>query len=114
VGGNPLSLIDPTGLYFLRQDWQPAGAVGRPDSLVEPRGVISEFIETVVPGGYSFGVNHDAFVDNATRHGAPDWLVNIPSMPFVYFGSLLLEFARAIGIAPQPQLQSGAPQLPPC
>ena len=49
---------------------------------------MSKFIENKIPAGYSFGANHDGLVGAATGIGLPDWLVNIPSMPFVYIYSV--------------------------
>jgi hypothetical protein len=50
------------------------------------------FIEKYVPAGHTFGKNHDFFVDVYVKEiGAPDWLVNIPSMPGIYVMSLVQE-----------------------
>jgi len=104
VGNSPLRYIDPLGLYWYRQPWQTPGAVGRPDSIVPqaPEGVISELIEMGVPAGYTFGEMHDSFVDAATGVGFPDWLVNIPTMPFVYPVAIYKEVLRTFGILDQP------------
>ena len=101
---DPVNLIDPTGLYWFRQSWQHPGVVGRDKSIVEPAplGQISDFIERYVPAGYTFGENHDSFVDWARSMGASDWLVNIPSMPHAYFYSVGQEALRSIGLISQP------------
>ncbi|MEQ1722087.1 MAG: RHS repeat-associated core domain-containing protein, partial [Pseudobdellovibrio sp.] len=47
VGGNPMSLTDPTGLYWFRQWWQEPGSVGRVGSIVQPapEGQVSNVME---------------------------------------------------------------------
>lgn len=102
VGNNPIMFVDPTGLYWFRQDWQTPGFVGRRDTIVPPGGSVSEFIEQKVPAGYTFGEMHDSFVDAATSTGLPDWLVNIPSMITVYEAAVTTEVLRSVGILDQP------------
>jgi RHS repeat-associated protein len=106
AGGNPVSRVDPDGLYWFRQDWQPPGVVGRPGTLVPPDGSVSNLVERGVPAGYTFGEMHDAFVDRATNALLPDVLVNVPSMPFVYGAAVLTEILRSLGILQQPKPES--------
>lgn len=110
VLNDPVNLVDPLGLYWFRQDWQEPGVVGRPGTPVPPEGLISEFIEQNVPAGYTFGQLHDAYVDLATKKGEPDWKVNIPSMPAMYYLAQLIEIMRSLGILEQPQ----SPEPSPC
>lgn len=109
VANDPVNLIDPTGLYWFRQDWQTPGEVGRVGSVVPPapEGRISDFIERNVPAGYTFGQNHDRFVDWGRGLGAPDWLVNIPSMIPLYGYSVGQEALRSAGIIGQPTPPAG-------
>ncbi len=102
VGGNPVSRIDPLGLYWFRQPWQTDYVVGRDGTFVPPGGLISRLIENNVPAGRTFGEMHDSFVDAAIRLGVPDRLANIPSMSDVYREALLTELLRSLGIFPQP------------
>ncbi|MEW6429286.1 MAG: RHS repeat-associated core domain-containing protein [Thermodesulfobacteriota bacterium] len=111
VQNNPINFIDPLGLYWFRQDWQPPGVVGRDRTIVPPQGNISEVIEQYVPAGYTFGEMHDSFVGMATSAGLPDWLVNIPSMPSVYNLAVTVELLRSLGILEQPSLPE---QATPC
>jgi len=103
VRGNPISWVDPFGLYWFRQDWQASGVVGRPGTPVEPGGTISNVIEERVPAGYTFGEMHDSFVEAATLAGVPDLIANVPSMPFVYVAAALKELLRSLGILEQPK-----------
>lgn len=98
-----MNWIDPWGLYWFRKSWQEPGVVGRDNTIVPPRGKISEFIEKRVPAGYTFGEVHDAFVDKARSAGLPDWLVNIPSMPSMYQAAQIVELLRSLGILDQPE-----------
>jgi RHS repeat-associated protein len=109
-GSDPVNCIDPSGLYWFRQPGQEPGQVGRAGSIVPPQGTISEFIEKYIPAGYSFGQNHDAFVDWATSKGVPDGIANIPSMIPLYLYSLKLEVSRSLGLAPQPAIPGTLPQ----
>ncbi len=95
-------IIDPTGLYWFRQDWQTPGVVGRPGTPVPPGGAVSELIEQNVPAGYTFGEMHDSFVGAATNAGFPDLLVNIPSMIPGYLVAVTTELLRSVGILDQP------------
>jgi len=108
---NPVLLVDPMGLYWFRQSWQTPGVVGRLDTPVPPGGPVSEFIERYVPAGYTFGEIHDNFVGSATSARLPDWLVNIPSMIFMYKTAVIVEVLRNLGIIEQP---TPARQLTPC
>jgi RHS repeat-associated protein len=108
---DPVNWVDPSGLYWFRQDWQEPGVVGRRDTIVPPGGSVSEFIEQNVPAGYTFGQMHDAFVDIATSSGLPDWLINIPSMSFIYDKALFVEMLRTLEILEQP---SPPEQVTPC
>jgi len=105
VSNNPLKFIDPLGLYWYRQDWQSPGVVGRPNTFVEPGGVISEAFEKYVPAGYTFGQLHDAYVDAATKAGSPDWKVNIPSLYPAWVAAQIIETLRSLGVLEQPQPQ---------
>jgi len=58
--------------------------VGRPGSIVPPGRGLGAFIDDYVPAGHAFGTSHDNFVSGATSAGYPDWLANVPSMPFLY------------------------------
>lgn len=105
VGGNPMSYTDPTGLYWFRQPWQTPGAVGRVGSNLvppAPEGQLSNFLELNIPAAYTFGQLHDSFVDWGRDLGAPDWLVNIPSMQAAYYVAVQVEFLRAFGLIKQP------------
>lgn len=102
VLNNPVMGIDPSGLFWFRQDWQTDFVVGRARSLVEPGGRISRFIEDYVPAGRTFGDLHDAFVDAATTVGVPFALANIPSMVPMYAVALVTEVLRTLGIIDQP------------
>ncbi|MBI9019938.1 MAG: RHS repeat-associated core domain-containing protein [Verrucomicrobia bacterium] len=101
-GNNPVNFVDPMGLYWFRQPWQESGVVGRPDTIVPPRGPISEFIERYLPAGYTFGQMHDSFVGWATMAGFPDWRVNKPSMYPMYWAAVAVEMLRAFEKLPQP------------
>jgi hypothetical protein len=108
VNNNPITGVDPSGLYWFRQDWQEPGFVGRRDTPVPPGGAVSEFIEQDVPAGYTFGMMHDSFVGFTAPDGsAPwrDWLTNIPSMVPVYGIALVTEGLRTVGILDQPTPQ---------
>jgi RHS repeat-associated protein len=72
-------------------------SVGRPGSIVEPGRGIGAFLDDYVPAGHVFGTSHDAFVGDMTARGFPDWLVNIPSMPFAYAAETLNQAARSLG-----------------
>ncbi|MFZ5564795.1 MAG: RHS repeat domain-containing protein, partial [Thermodesulfobacteriota bacterium] len=99
---DPVNLVDPWGLYWFRQDWQTDFVVGREKTPVPPGGPISQFIEDYVPAGRTFGEMHDAFVDIATSAGLPDWLINIPSMSFIYDKAIIVETLRTLDILDQP------------
>ena len=102
VSNNPINFVDPFGLYWFRQSWQPPGVVGRPGTPVPPHGKVSEFIERHVPAGYTFDEMHDTYVDMSTSAGLPDSLVNIPSMPILYDLAVMVEVLRSLGILEQP------------
>ena len=102
VGGNPISMVDPLGLYWYRQPWQTEYVVGRPRTPVPPGGWISRAIEDHVPAGRTFGEMHDSFVGAAAGAGIPDWLANIPSMIPMYEGAVVKELLRTLGILDQP------------
>lgn len=103
VQNNPIDFTDPTGLYWFRQPWQEPGVVGRRDTPVPPRGLVSEFIEQYVPAGYTFGEMHDGFVDVATKDGITDALANTPSMFPMYMLAIRAEVFRTLGISEQPE-----------
>lgn len=102
VGGNPISFVDPLGLYWFRQPWQTDFVVGREGSPVVPGDLASRVIEDYVPAGRTFGEIHDTFVDAATRAGVPDWLANVPSMIPMYGVARDIEVLRTLGILKQP------------
>lgn len=85
------------GLY--RPKWHRP-VVGRDGNLVVPtKGIIGTVIDDFVPGGHTFGTNHDAFVGYMVEtRGVPDIVANLPSMPPVYLYSLTQEVLNA-GIA---------------
>jgi len=102
VNGNPITRIDPLGLYWFRQPWQTDFVVGRESSAVVPGGLVSRVIEDYVSAGRTFGEIHDTFVDAATRAGIPDWLANVPSMIPIYEIARDIEVLRTLGILKQP------------
>ena len=103
AGNNPVNRVDPSGLYWFRQDWQTEFVVGRDgSSLVWPGSPIGRVIENYVPAGRTFGDLHDSFVGAATNAGLPDLLVNIPSMIPVYGAAIATEVLRTVGILDQP------------
>lgn len=102
VGSNPVNRVDPSGLFWFRQDWQTDFVVGRDRTPVPPGGAISRFIEDRVPAGRTFGDLHDGFVDAATSVGIPDAVVNIPSMIPMYAVAIGTEALRTLGIFNQP------------
>jgi len=106
VGNNPVNGIDPSGLFWFRQDWQTDFVVGRARSLVEPGGAISRFIEDYVPAGRTFGDLHDGFVGFTAPDGSAawrDWLTNFPSMIPMYAIAIGTEVLRTFGILDQPK-----------
>ena len=115
VGNNPVTGIDPSGLYWFRQDWQTDFVVGREESkLVRPGGAISRFIEDYVPAGRTFGDLHDGFVGFTAPEGSAawrDWLTNIPSMIPMYAIAIGTEVLRTVGIIDQPK---PTPPVAPC
>ena len=105
VGGNPVSRTDPLGLdWFRRRESNEEYAVGRRGNpFVPPGGLISRAIEQCVPAGRTFGVIHDAGVEELTSRGVPDWLANVPTMPGAYreavreeVGNSLLNIEREV------------------
>ena len=104
VGGNPLSHVDPQGLYWFQQPWQARDPlVGREGSVVPPGGRISNFIERYVPAGRTMAEIHDPLVDLLTRAGVPDLMVNVPTMSWAYRAALVLEILRSLGLVNQPK-----------
>jgi len=101
-GNNPVMGVDPSGLYWFRQDWQTDFVVGREKTPIPPGGTVSRIIEDNVPAGRTFGELHDSFVGAATNAGFPDWLVNIPSMGLMYQIAIEVEVLRSVGIIEQP------------
>jgi RHS repeat-associated protein len=94
VGGNPVSLIDPSGLDWFRpwSDQKTPYVVGREgNAFVPPGGVVSKAIEHCVPAGRTFGEIHDAKVDALRAEGVPDWKANIPTMPGAYLEAVKQE-----------------------
>ena len=104
VGGNPISRVDPRGLYWFQQSWQARDPiVGRDRSFVEPGDPISSFIERYVPVGRTLGEIHDPLVGALTRAGVPDLLANVPTIFPAYTAAIALEILRSMGLEKQPQ-----------
>ena len=85
---NPVNFVDPSGLAWFREHDHDYKA-GRAKTIV-PEGPYGRgrYIDDYVPAGHTFASLHDTFVGIATSEGVPDWLVNIPSMPFLYIGAV--------------------------
>jgi RHS repeat-associated protein len=82
---NPLTYIDPSGLDWFKPESHKY-VVGRENSgLVEPGKGVGGFIDDYVPAGHTFGTLHDALVEIGLEIGLPDWMINIPTMPGMYF-----------------------------
>lgn len=67
--------------------------VGRAGTIVSPgpgRG-LGKTLEGKIPAMHTMGTLHDSIVDSATKKGLPDLLVNIPTMPFAYGQSVVME-----------------------
>ena len=102
VGGNPIMLIDPTGMAWFRPQGHDYLAGRDKDPLVQPgygtnAALDGGYIDDYVPAGHTFAANHDAFVGFATKVlRAPDWLANIPSMGAVYSFSVLQEADNSV------------------
>lgn len=110
AGGNPISRSDPRGLYWLQQPWQEGDPiVGRPDTIVSPGGIISNFIEQYVPAGRTMAEIHDPLVGWLTSIGFSDRLANVPTMPLAYQAAVQLEILRTLGIVGQPQPMDACP-----
>ncbi|MFZ1318160.1 MAG: RHS repeat-associated core domain-containing protein [Candidatus Nitrotoga sp.] len=113
VGNGPVNRRDPTGLYWFQQDWQAAyPIVGRFDSLIEPGGPVSSFIEQYVPAGRTLAEIHDPLVDTLRNAGVPDWLANIPTMLPTYAAGIGTEVLRTLGIVDQPTPLPAQPMQP--
>jgi len=108
VVGDPVNWIDTSGLFWFRQSWQEPGVVGREGTIVPPapEGAVSEFIETKVPAGYTFGQLHDALVGGLTGNGYSDSLVNVQTMLPMFWMAQIVEMMRSAGILDQPQRPS--------
>jgi len=92
-----LNRIDPCGKDWLYYHVQPKQyQLGRDNTWIQPGAIIPAFIEDYVPAAHTFAVNHDDFVDFATGHGFPDFVVNIPSMLPVYVISVFEEIIDSI------------------
>ena len=61
--------------YFMGRDGIP---------IFNPSNMIMNFMEDNFPNAHYFAAVHDALVGSLTSWGAPDWLVNIPTMPAAY------------------------------
>ena len=98
MGGNPLSLIDPSGLDWYRSpESTDEYVVGRPGHpIVPPGGPISRFEEQCVPAGRTFGQIHDARVDLLTSQGVPHWRANVPTMPGAYLDAARQEMINSL------------------
>jgi RHS repeat-associated protein len=96
VDGNPIDHIDSLGLDWFRPQ-SDKYVVGRENSgLVEPGKGLGKFIDDYVPAGHTFGMLHDALVDIGHDTGLPDWLINIPTMPGMYFLAVGTELDNSI------------------
>jgi len=96
VGNSPLQYIDPLGLYWFRPDNHPY-TVGRDGTIVpDGKGEIGGFLDDYGPAWHTTGYYHDALVGAATEMGIPDWLINIPTIPFVYSFSVGVEIGNSL------------------
>jgi RHS repeat-associated protein len=93
---NPVNYIDPLGLEWYRSPGDPYYA-GREGTIIEPGPTgLGRIIDNYVPAGHTFAEMHDNLVERATTAGAPDWLVNIPTMPTIYAVAVLKETHSSI------------------
>ena len=94
-GNNPVNYVDPFGERWFGGGDDPEGwTVGRdkPGSLVKPGpGEVGGWLEQYVPAMETMSEYHDALVGFLTNKGAPDWLVNIPTMKTCYDLAVLKE-----------------------
>lgn len=96
VDGDPIDHLDPLGLDWFRPQYSKY-IVGRENSgLVEPGKGIGKFIDDYVPAGHTFGMLHDSLVDIGHDAGLPDWLINIPTMPGMYFLAVGAELDNSV------------------
>jgi hypothetical protein len=98
AGGNAVSNKDPLGLdwfrpWFANYDFGRAGSKWGP--WISPGEPIPAFVEDNLPAAHEFAKLHDAFVGKMTDMGAPDELVNIPSMAIVYNYAFSKEVVRS-------------------
>jgi RHS repeat-associated protein len=96
VGNNYVNINDPDGLDWFHDPSDPNYDLGRPDSLIPEGGAVSRFLENYVPGMSTFADNHDALVDAMHADGIPDFLCNIPTMPFMYALSIWEEAVNSV------------------
>lgn len=96
VLNNPINRIDPSGLDWFRPKNDPY-VVGRENSgLVEPGKGIGAFIDDYIPAGHTFGTIHDEVVDTLHHGGLPDLMINIPTMPIMYFLAIVAELDNSV------------------
>lgn len=91
---NPVNLIDPFGLDWFRPQGEEY-SIGREGTIVPPGRWIGKVIDDYAPGGHTFGNRHDAFVGKMQDIGVPDFLINIPSMPFVFVEAEVEEIIKS-------------------
>jgi RHS repeat-associated protein len=101
VLNDPVNFVDPFGL----DRFPPLGppVVGRDGSIIPPGGNISRFIEKNLGSGRTFGEAHDKLVDSLVQAGAPDTLVNIPTMIPTYLWCITKDNAD-LPIKDRPQI----------
>ena len=97
VGGNPLIFVDPFGLAWFKPDNHDY-TVGRPGSKLVPSGpgTIGADLDVYGPAWHTTGYYHDALVDYGTSIGIHDYLINLPTIPFVYVFSVGVEIGNSV------------------
>lgn len=100
VEGDPIDKVDPLGQDWFRpwSDTTSEYVVGRNGHpVVYPGGGISKAIEHCVPAGRTFGLVHDAKVDELRAQGVSDLRANVPTMPAAYVEAFKKEDAAMSG-----------------